>query len=335
MSALNQLNQQFPDLHWQSDVVLADYTYMRVGGAAEVFWEARQLDDLVKVVTFARQQEIPVLIIGGASNILIRDGGVEGLVILNHCEQGEFHENRATLQVKLQLDDSYFSHVPPEAKFLQLESGMRTSLASGLASQHSLTGLEPFIGVPGSLGGALYNNSHYQKELIGDWVVALEVLTLTNERKWLHQQECEFAYDDSRFQYSGEIILQAVLFVLPGEQLEIQDRVRESTQKRAHTQPLGTANSGCVFKNVVLTSEQSKRFEGKTTLPAGWLIDQAGLKGTRVGGAVVSPMHANFIVNDQHATSHDVEQLVALVQEKVAEKFNIQLEKEVFFLGKE
>ena len=335
MSILSKLQEKFPNLVWQSKADLASHTYMRVGGPAEVLWVADDLETMVEVILYARQENMPLLVIGGASNIIVQDGGVDGLVIINHCLGGDHFVTAEDAQNALNLDGSYFRHVPPEGQFILSHSGVKTALLVGQTVQLNLSGLEPFVGVPGSIGGAVYNNSHYEHELIGDWVVAVEVLNEQNDRVWLHQQECAFEYDESRFQHTEEIILQALFFVLPDDPSVIQTRILESTIKRAGTQPIGTANSGCIFKNVELTPEQSALFSGKPKLSAGWLIDQAGLKGARVGGAVVSSVHANFIVNDGHAACADIQALIRQIQEAVQQKFDIHLESEVFFLGKE
>jgi UDP-N-acetylmuramate dehydrogenase len=335
MSILSKLQEKFPDLVWQADADLASHTYMRVGGPAEVLWVADDLEVMIEVILFARQEKMPLLVIGGASNLIIQDGGVDGLVIINHCLGGDHFLTVEAVQDVLPLDNSYFRHAQPHAQYVLSHSGVKTALLVGQTVQLKLSGLEPFVGVPGSIGGAVYNNSHYEHELIGDWVVAVEVLDEQSNRVWLHQQECAFAYDESRFQHTNEIILQALFFVLPDDPALIQTRILESTMKRAGTQPIGTANSGCIFKNVELTPEQSANFEGKTKVSAGWLIDKAGLKGARVGGAVVSSVHANFIVNDGQATCADIQALIRHIQKTVQQKFDVQLESEVFFLGKE
>ncbi len=335
MPIITKLKEAFPQIHWQEKADLASHTFMRVGGPAEVLWVADDLDLMVQVIRFARRENIPLLVIGGASNLIVRDGGLEGLVIINHCLGGDHFPTISQVQEALDLDETYFRHVPPNAQFILGQSGVKTALLVGQAVQLELGGLEPFVGVPGSLGGAIYNNSHYQHELIGDWVVAVEVLDEQNHRLWLHQQECAFGYDASRFQHTQEIILQVLLFALPEDPNVIQERILESTIKRSGTQPLGTSNSGCIFKNVQLTAKQADRFDGKTVLSAGWLIDQAGLKGARVGDAVVSTIHANFIVNEGKATCQDIQDLITLIQSTVKQKFDIDLESEVFFLGKE
>lgn len=328
-SNFTKLQSNFPDKEWQQNALLAEHTYMKVGGPAEVLWVATNLDELVAVVLFARQHDIPLTVLGGASNVVIKDEGLAGLVIINRCDQLKWYEtdHLPTDQLDQEVDTS--------KTWFSAESGIKTAVLVGQTAQHNLTGLEPFLGVPGTLGGAIYNNSHYRSELIGDYIQAVEIIDEQNQRRWLSRSQCQFGYDDSRFQQRSEIILRGLFALDAGSPEQIQQLMRESTRQRAATQPLGTANSGCMFKNVELNKEQAEKFEGRSKLSAGWLIDQAGLKGLRVGDAVVSTKHANFIVNEGQASSEDIKKLTDLIIKKVQEKFGIVLEREVFFIGKE
>ena len=310
MSTFHQLQTAFPDLNWESNVRLEPFTYMKIGGPAEVLWQARNLDELREVVQFVRQQDIELTVLGGASNVVIDDAGLSGLVIINRCE-GLLVEDGALIA----------------------ESGVKTGMLVRYSVDQGFAGLEPFLGVPGTLGGAIFNNAHYTNELIGNFVDSVEVVDLSGESKWLTQAECGFSYDHSRFHASGEIILQVRFRLQRGDATISQELIKETTVKRATTQPLGTANSGCMFQNVQLSPEEQLRFGGKATLPAGWLIDQAGLKGARVGNVVVSDKHANFMINTGDATSHDVQALVKKIQTEVQKTFGLKLEPEVFFLG--
>jgi UDP-N-acetylmuramate dehydrogenase len=330
-SIFQLLSERFPDTPWQQEVPLAPFTYMKIGGPAEVLWDAKDLAEFIKVVAFCREKDLPLTILGGASNVLISDAGLRGLVILNHCDAITFLEDPSFIPVEaLPAIDGV--QRTSTSVLVMAESGVKTASLVGATTAKSLTGLEPFLGVPGSIGGAIYNNSHYTEELIGNFIVAVEVIDEFGTRTWLSQEECRFAYDFSRFHDSKEVILRAIFHLQPGEKESIQERLKIATVKRATTQPLGTANSGCMFQNAQLTPEQSTHFGGKERISAGWLIDQAGLKGLRIGKAVVSDIHANFIVNEGGATSDEIEQLIQLVQEKVKEKFGIELQREVFFL---
>jgi UDP-N-acetylmuramate dehydrogenase len=324
------LHTQFPELPWQSEFPLAPATYMKIGGPAEVAWEAHDLDQLVDVLRFCRDRQIPVTVLGGSSNVLIADEGVRGLVILNRCDQMKVLPAavaRESLPVPLH------GVVTDDRSYLQVESGQKTALLVGYSVQQGLSGLEPFLGVPGTVGGAIFNNSHYTQELIGTFVAAVEVLDTQGNRLWLSQSECDFGYDTSRFHQSGETILQVLFGLTVGEAAQSQQLIAEATRKRATTQPLGTANSGCMFRNVEVPPEKQDEYDGQTHLSAGWLIDQAGLKGLQVGGAVVSDKHANFIVNTGTATASDVKQLVQKIQSTIQEKNGVTLVPEVFFLG--
>lgn len=334
MSLLSQLQNRFPDLTFQAEVPLAPYTYMKVGGPAEVLWQAKQYPDFKKVAEFVQREQLPVTILGGASNVVVRDGGIRGLVILNGCDAvthaGSLHE--------LFEDNSDFSEeiqkMAENHQVLLAESGIKTALLVRKSVDFGLTGLEPFLGVPGTLGGAVFNNSHYTEELIGNYIAGVEAVDEHGTARWLTNSQCDFRYDHSRFHHFKEIILRALFALKPGDRELSMQKIAQATVKRATTQPLGTANSGCMFQNVVLDAEQQERF-GKKVLSAGWLIDQAGLKGMRVGDAVVSTKHANFVVNEGNATFRDIETLVQKVQEEIQRKFGLSLKQEVFFIGEE
>lgn len=322
------LSDRFPDLPWQTEAPLAPWTYMKIGGPAEVLWEAHDLEALVDVIRFCRDNGFPVSILGGASNVLIADSGLRGLVILNRCEAGEVLPAAAARE----LLPVPLHGVIGEQSVVLAESGIKTALLVKLSLDNQLSGLEPFLGVPGTLGGAIFNNSHYTEELIGTFVAAVEVLDDQGNRNWLSQAECEFGYDRSRFHQTNEVILQVMFTLQPGDAQTSQEKIREATIKRATTQPLGTANSGCMFRNVEVPPEKRDEYEGKSHLSAGWLIDQAGLKGHRVGQIVVSDKHANFMVNEGGGTAEQVQELVNQVQAKVLEKFGVELIPEVFFI---
>lgn len=329
-STYSLLTTQFPNLPWQSELSLAPSTYMKIGGPAEVAWEAYDLNTFIEVIRFCWDRRIELTILGGASNVLIDDAGLRGLVILNRCSQQEVLPAAAAREL---LPVPLHGVVVDELSYLLCESGQKTSLLVGFSVQNGLTGLEPFLGVPGTLGGAIFNNSHYTQELIGNFVVAVEILDTQGNRVWLSQSECDFGYDMSRFHQSGEVVLRVMFGLAQGEKATSQQKIAEATVKRATTQPLGTANSGCMFRNVEVPVERQSEYNGQSHLSAGWLIDQAGLKGLQVGGAVVSDKHANFVVNTGTATAADVRELVKQIQQKIAEQHGVELVPEVFFLG--
>jgi UDP-N-acetylmuramate dehydrogenase len=336
MSLGAQLQNHFPDLDWQLEAPLAPLTYMKIGGPAEVLWRARSIDDFKAVIRYAKRENIPLTILGGASNVVIRDGGLRGLVIFNECDQVNVYSSPDELkraQEGINLSEESTNIIDGHSVVLA-QSGIRTSLLVRQTIDAGLTGLEPFLGVPGTLGGAVYNNSHYTQELIGNYIAGVEIVSEDGEVRWLANSECEFSYDHSRFHHRQEVITRVLFALKPGEAAASLEKVAAATRKRSETQPLGSANSGCMFQNVVLTPAQQERF-GKNVLSAGWLIDQAGLKGQRVGKAVVSDKHANFVINEGGATFRDVEELVRNIQREVEKKFGLRLRPEVFFIGEE
>lgn len=333
MSILSELQHTFPNIAWETDVSLAPFTYMKVGGPAEVFWRALERESLERVVQWLKHEhpEVPLTILGGASNVVIADEGIAGVVIVNACSEVHVASDDELREIAHSCPTCLLEN--DKKIFFLAESGIKTALLVRASIDAGLAGLEPFLGVPGTLGGAVYNNAHYTTELIGTSIVAVRVVDDQGVH-WLSQDKCEFAYDASRFQKTGEIITQVLFALEPGNAEKSQEILRETTQKRAATQPLGTANSGCMFKNAELSAQQQQEYDGKRTLSAGWLIDQAGMKGARVGGAVVSSKHANFLINENNATAEDVNALARMIEQTVLEKFGIHLQREVFFIGK-
>lgn len=335
-SILIRLQQAFPNLEFEAQTPLAPFTHMKVGGPAEVLWKATDREQLAQVVEWCFQEQVMFVVLGGASNVVVADKGIDGLVILNQCQAVETISAEQVIELIGASDLAAYQATRPQAdlRFLVADSGIKTAKLVRESIGLGGSGLEPFLGVPGTLGGAIYNNSHYTHELIGTYVVAVEGITESGERRWWSQAECAFAYDLSRFHHTRDVILQVILAVEPGDAAASMAQLAESTKKRTATQPLNLPSSGCMFQNVTLSPEQRSSYDGQEKLSAGWLIDQAGLKGYQIGGAQVSPVHANFIVNTGSATAQDVEQLAAHIQAVVLEKFGIPLQREVFSIGK-
>jgi UDP-N-acetylmuramate dehydrogenase len=314
------LIQQFPNLTWQEDVDLAPLTYMRIGGPAEVFVDIDDLGQVGAVVEFCRQREIKFRFLAGASNVIVPSDGLPGLTIRitneNYCMLGQL--------------------TPDGKELVRASAGCKTGILVRQTIDDGLTGLEYFLGVPGRLGGAIYNNAHYLTDLIGEHVWQVQVVAADNSIKWLTQAECDFKYDYSRFHHSDEVILQVEFALEHGDKERSMEKVKEATIYRAKTQPLGDPSSGCFFRNAPNTQalrQQFPQFAERSEVPSGFLIDQAGLKGTRVGGVSISYKHAAFLINDQQGTSHEVKQLVEIVKNRVREQFGVELTPEVFFLS--
>ncbi|MGD9129083.1 MAG: UDP-N-acetylmuramate dehydrogenase [Candidatus Woesebacteria bacterium] len=311
------LSAQFPDLNFNYDLSLAPKTYFKIGGPAEVYLELKDREQIIDFLSFCFREKIKVTLIGGASNIIVADEGVKGVVLRLLNEELELisEEKQGTV--------------------IRVDAGIKMSTLVAKTVDMGLTGLEYFLGVPGTLGGAVFNNAHYLSDLIGEHIKQVEVLNKKGEILWLEAKNCDFAYDSSRFHKSKEVILRVDFLLAKGDKEKSQELIKKSTLYRAETQPLGMPSSGCVFRNPVNTKKLKKlfpQFADKEFIPAGFLIDQAGLKGEREGDIEVSHKHAAFFVNLGNGTAAQIKSLIRKVKKKVKEKFKVELEEEVFYL---
>ncbi len=298
------------------------HTYIKIGGPADLFFIANNLEELTSAVRSAIKEKIDLFVLGGGSNILVSDKGYRGLVIKNRADKISFHKFTGKVHDKKAKID---------AAEITAESGAITNLLVRRSIQEGLEGLEYFLGVPGTLGGAIYNNSHYQQQLIGDVVHSVQVLDNKGKEKVYTKEQMQFSYDYSILHKTKEIVL-SVTFRLQGQESQKLWRKAELfARNRSETQPLNFPSSGCMFKNP--EKEKDNYTDTKSKLSAGYLIDKVGLKGTKIGNIKVSEKHANFMVNIGGATAKDVLKLVKLVQDKVNKKFGIKLEMEVFKVG--
>lgn len=315
-----QISRQFSQLDIKFDEPLALHTYFKIGGPAEVFMTIKKTDDLVQVVKFCKTQQIPVTILGGGSNVIVTDQGVAGVVI-----------HPATSEVKIVKTN------PDHSAVIYADAGLKTAFFVRQTIDWGYQGLEYFLGVPGTLGGAIYNNSHYLQNLLASNLLRVRIIDQQHQACWLDQTDCDFSYDSSRFQNTHEIILGAEFLLQPGNQTDSLAKVKTATEYRAKTQPLGEPSSGCTFRNATNTPELEKlfpQFKGKPFISAGFLIDQAGLKGTREGDIEVSHKHAAFFINHGHGTADQVFKLIDKVKQAVFTKFGVKLEEEIFVIGK-
>lgn len=307
------LSKTFPTLPFSFDFPLASLTYFKIGGPAEVYVELNQRQDIIALVSFCYQQQIPLTLFGGASNVIVADEGITGVVLRMTNDEVIINDTTVTAG-----------------------AGIKTALLVRATVDKQLTGLEYFLGVPGHLGGATYNNAHYLHHLIGDHITRVEIIDNTGTPRWLSHDECDFGYDHSRFHHTKELILTVEFSLQPGTTEASNDLIRQATLYRAQTQPLGEPSSGCIFQNAPMTPTLAERFpeyKDRTHIGGGFLIDQAGLKGAKEGDIEVSHKHAAFFVNKGKGTAAEVKKLVARVQQTVEEKFGVTLQPEVFFLG--
>lgn len=294
----------------QANVPLAPRTTFRIGGPADLLVEAKAISELIECVRLARQFDVSIFILGNGSNLLVRDGGIRGLVIENHCDQ-------------------FFLQVTNQGRAkLHIESGASLPGIANRMARQGWSGLEWAIGVPGTIGGAVVGNAGAHGACIADNILTVSVLDQDNAVRELHKAELGFDYRTSRFkQTKGEIVLSADFELVRGEPQECITRMNEFTERRRATQPT-EASVGSMFKNP--PNDPSTPLRARY---AGQLIEQAGLKGTRIGNIEVSQVHANFFVNHGGATANDVIQLIDLVRTRVREKTGIELELEIEIVG--
>lgn len=273
---------------------LAPQTWLKVGGPAQMFAEPDSVEALTTLVKLAKQQEIPVRMLGGGSNLLIRDEGVGGLII--------------------KLSGEAFQKIEVQGNLVRAGGAALLSNVISQSVSAGLAGLESLVGIPGTIGGAVKGNSGGRHGEIGDFVRSIEVLTADGEQVFRSGDELSFEY---RFSGISELVILSVeLELKPGDIDEITRRMRQLWISKKASQPFSFQSAGCIFKN-------------PRGLSAGALIEQSGLKGTRVGGAEVSDRHANFIVTHPGATSTDVLNLIDLIRSRVHEKQSIELEIEI------
>lgn len=345
---LKGLRQRLPNL--VTDEPLSRHTTMRVGGEAGAFIVVKTVDDLINAVIVARELAIPYHILGGGTNTLFSDRGFEGLVIKNMANQVEIAG-----QVD-RLDESDWQQPVGEARheaadpnvfvsFLDLnyderagdtlviaESGVNLTALIIKTLDAGLTGLQWFGGIPGVVGGAVYNNIHGGTHFIGQRLAAVTALKSDNSQQRITANELDLGYDHSRFHNSDEVILTAEFLLTKGTAPEIERAeytFREWIKRKSQMQPkLGSL--GSTFQNISQVSRQAIK---APTTSAGWLIDQTGLCGYRLGQAQIAPEHANFIINRGGATASEVYQLIQLAKKKVKAKFGIDLREEIFLVG--
>jgi UDP-N-acetylmuramate dehydrogenase len=276
------------------DEPLAPYTWMKIGGPAQFLLHPRTPEELINVVKACDAADMPVRLLGGGSNLLVRDAGVSGVVIRIYGEP--------------------FAKVEVTGNLVKAGAGALLSTAISHSVNAGLAGLETLVGIPGTIGGALHGNSGGRGGDIGQYVESISLLTMTGDVVTRGPDELAFAYRESNL--DDLIILDATFRLQPEDPDEITRHMKKLWISKKATQPYSFQSAGCMFKN-------------PRGMSAGLLIDQAGLRGTRIGNAEISDRHANFIVSHPEATSHDVQRLIDLARSKVAEQFGVDLELEI------
>jgi UDP-N-acetylmuramate dehydrogenase len=287
---------------------LASFTTFKVGGPADWLVDAAGAADVQRAVAIGRRAGVPVTMLGGGSNVLVADAGVRGIVVRLHGGQVR------------QLD--------PDR--IRADAGVTINGLVRWTVSHGVAGIEAWAGTPGTVGGAVHGNAHFQRRNIGDLVDRVAVTGENGEVTEVPAQQMEFGYDTSRLQRTGEKALWVDFRVGRGDPAELRAIARASLAFRKQTQPLDTPSAGCIFQN---PDPGVDRVPDGIPASAGALVDRAGLKGAREGGAHVSTTHANFIVNDGGASARDIRRLIARCKHAVRDRFGVDLREEIVYLG--
>lgn len=309
---------------FKQEVLLSKYSSYKIGGPAKFFYEARSFDQLVKAVRQAREESLPIFILGGGTNLVFNDRGFDGLV----------------LKPKLLTMET-------QSPVITAHAGVLMSDLLEFALENGLSGLEWAGGLPGTLGGAVRGNAGAFKGEIKDLVQEVASLGIADpELKVIRRTnpECRFGYRTSIFKENDgkEIILSVTLNMKQGDKKAIKEAMEEKINYRKDRHPIEYPNVGSIFKNVPVAQVSGKirpifqhviKTDPFPVIPTAYLIAQAGLKGVSCGGAMISPKHPNFIVNVLDAKASDVKTLAELTKSTVKQKFGIQLEEEVIYVG--
>jgi len=275
---------------------MRELTSLKIGGEADLFVVPQDCEDLRTILDFCTQEKVPFLVIGNGSKLLVRDEGFRGVVIKLG---GEFRK------------------IEEDGDEILVGAGVDLPALIDFTAQIGLAGLESLAGIPGTIGGAVVRNASAFGEALSERIIWVKVMDTKNTGFVLSRNQIKFGYRSSLFMENKDLILTEVkLKLFPDDREKILSRVQEATKKKIQTQPLSFPSAGCIFKNPPFYS-------------AGYLIQNTGCLGMRIGDAQISFQHGNFIINKGRAKAQDIIQLIEKVRERVREKFNIALEPEV------
>ncbi|MBA5729750.1 UDP-N-acetylmuramate dehydrogenase [Aerococcaceae bacterium INB8] len=294
------LKEAHPKLNIKFNHALSDYSYTKTGGEADVIAFPKSKDEVKQIIDWAKEFDAPLTILGNLSNLIVKDGGIRGIVMI--------------------LTD--MNAISVDGHYIYAESGAGIIEVSREAYRHSLTGLEFACGIPGSVGGAVFMNAGAYEGEITDINVKIEAINREGQFLTYTNEDAEFAYRHSIFQENDNIILGVSFELQPGDQEAIKGKMDHLTELRESKQPLEYPSCGSVFKRPV------GYYTGK-------LIQDAGLQGHRIGGAEISRKHAGFIINVGGATATDYVEMIEYIQETIWNLNSVRLETEVRIIGRE
>lgn len=306
----------------KENVSLAELTSFRIGGLAKYFVQIKSVEDLKEALNFSKENKTEFYVIGSGTNLLVNDGVFDGLII----------------QMKM-------NSICVEDELITCEAGVPLIKAVNFSAGEGLSGIEALAGIPGTVGGAIRGNAGAfgtEIEAVVKKVTALNVETGNIEE--FSNEESDFSYRSSVFKKNKNLIVLSTTLELKKEEVAVvQEKAKETIMKRTSRGLNGVRSAGSFFMNPVVENNQAllDEFEKETgtparnnTVPAGWIIDKAGLLGKQIGGAQVSPQHANYIINESGtAKAEDVIMLVSYIKQQVRDQFGVQLQAEVNYLG--
>ncbi len=335
-------------LNIQKNILLSKYTSFKIGGLARYFCVAENNDEIKEALEFAGKNKLNIFVLGGGSNLLISDKGFNGLVV-----------RITNYELRIKNNEIFVA------------SGLSLAKLVNESVKNNLTGLEWAAGIPGTVGGAIVNNTGANGMSMSDIMEEVEILEssccfhspdravelecnpvvnglhspagLWNQHIFTNKQ-CQFSYRSSIFKKEKKhIIISAVLKLKKGDEIKSRKIIKEYLKSRKEKQPLEYPSAGSIFKNPIVDNKrlaelikkypELNKIAKNNAIPAGWLIENLGLKDKKIGGAMISEKHCNFIVNTGNAKAEDVVILISSIKQKVRSKFGVQLMEEIEYLG--
>ena len=327
---------------------LAKHTFLKIGGLADIFYEAQTTEDFKNAIVEARNLGIPITVLGDGSNVLISDSGIRGLVLIDRSDKieilGDEKEKISLGSVekpvyrwesddkvgtfKYEFKDLDYDESDKPRVHVRMDSGVNLPKATDFLLDKGITGLQWYAGIPGTIGGAIFNNIHGGTHFLSEVVDTVSVLDLQGGTHTLSIEDLGVDYDKSRFQETGEIILDATFLLYKGD-VDKAKYVRYEWAKRKSLQPRNAP--GCAFHN--LTQEQKIKL-GIPTTSAGFIIEHMlKMSGFKIGDAAISKDHHNFIVNEGHADAKDYLEVMKTIYYRAKNELGIELVPEIFLLG--
>ncbi len=301
-----ELKKQILQLNIPKDNILfnqpmSKHTTFKVGGVAECYIKIEDIQQLRNILKFAKQENIPITILGNGSNVLVLDGGIKGIVLNIRFNKIEM----------MNLDKKIFANIG---------AGIKISILGHLLLKNGITGFEELSGIPGTIGGAVRMNAGAHGKEFKDIISSVICMDYDGNIHQFENKDMKFEYRSSILKYKNYIVLEVHMELQKGEKKDIKEKMDEYANYRKEKQPIEYPSAGSTFKR-------------GTDFITAKLIDEAGLKGYSIGGAEVSCKHAGFIINKGNATAKDILELIEYVKNKVEEKFNKEIELEIEIIG--